>query len=203
MKRMGWSPDRVSLWGLVRPCILYVCSFHHFDLRHCMCVSCKTSPLYLILTWGFVCVCHVKPAHFTSFWLEALYVCNVKPAHFTSFWLEPLYVCNVKPAHFTSFWHEVLYVMNVKSAHFTSFWFEVLYACHECEISTLYIILIWSFVCVWWMWNQHTLHHFDLKFCMCVMNVKSAHFTSFWFEALCVCDVKPAHTLSSDLTEKQ
>ena len=190
-----------------------------------MCTSCETSTLYLILTWGFVCVCHVKPTHFTSFWLEVLYVCNVKPTHFTSFWLEVLRVsCKT---HFTSFWLEVLYVcheceistlyiiliwgfvcvswmwnqhtlhhfdlrfcmcvMNVKSAHFTSFWFEVLYVCHECEISTLYIILTWGFVCVSWMWNQHTLHHFDLRFCMCVMNVKSAHFTSFWFEALYVC----------------
>ena len=162
---MGWSPNQVSLWGLVRPCILYMCIFHHFDLRHCMCTSCETSTLYLILTWGFVCVCHVKPTHFTSFWLEVLYVCNVKPTHFTSFWLEVLRV-------------------SCKT-HFTSFWLEVLYVCHECEISTLYIILIWGFVCVSWMWNQHTLHHFDLRLCMCV------------------CHVKPAHTLSNDLTEKQ
>ena len=59
------------------------------DLEYFMCA------FFIILTWGIVCVHHVKPAHFTSFWLEALYVCV--------------------------------------------------------------------------MWNQHTLHHFDLRFCMCVM----------------------------------
>ena len=90
-----------------------------------------TCAFFIILTWGIVCVHHVKPAHFTSFWLEALYVCVM--------------------------WNQ--------------------HTLHHFD----------SRFCMCVMWNQHTLHHFDLRFCMCVMNVKSAHFTSFWFEALYVC----------------